>query len=74
MKSNSCTQEFKNKTNSKDNGDTSILFSTTARLQVLTPLYLTKFTLPCVAVHVSYFYSMTVWSILREKKGSFWGC
>lgn len=59
---------FRNKTNSKNNGDTSILFSMTARLQVLTPLYLTNFTLPCVAVHVSYFYSMTAWSILREKR------
>lgn len=70
-KSNSCTQEFTLKTkqtNSKDNGESSILFSMTARLQVLTQLFFTKFTLPGVAVHVSYFYSMTAWSILREKK------
>lgn len=72
MMSNSCTQDFTLKTkqtNSKDNGDTSTLLS----LQISTPLYLTKYTLPCVAVHMSYFYSMTAWSILRGIKVGFWG-
>lgn len=48
-----------------------LYFPLTARLQILTPLYLTKFTLPCVAVHVSYFYSMTASSILRGKERKF---